>query len=51
MGAALRRALPLEGRADICLSHKNRMRINKWQNDLEKEQRRDKLFIASYGFV
>ena len=35
----------------ICLSHKNRMRINKWQNDLEKEHHRDKLFIASYGFV
>ena len=35
----------------ICLSHRMRMRINKWQNDLEKEQHRDKLFIASYGFV
>ena len=35
----------------ICLSHKNRMRINKWQNDLEKEQHRDKLFIPSYGFI
>jgi hypothetical protein len=35
----------------ICLSHRKRMRINKWQNDLEKGHHAEKLFIASPGFM
>ena len=35
----------------VCISHRNRMRINKWQNDLEKDRHERKLFIQSPGFL
>ena len=33
----------------VCISHRNRMRIIKWQNDLEKGRHERKLFIESSG--
>jgi hypothetical protein len=35
----------------VCISHRNRMRINRWQNRLEKDRHLRKLFIPSYGFL
>ena len=35
----------------VCISHRKRMRINKWQNDLEKEHHNHKMLIRSYGFI
>ena len=35
----------------VCISHRNRMRINRWQNRLEKDRHPQKLSIPSYGFL
>ena len=35
----------------VCLSHQMRMRINHWQNSVEKDTHQRKLFVASPGFI
>jgi hypothetical protein len=35
----------------LCISHRNRMRLNKWCNDRDKQGRDDTLAIASPGFM